>query len=209
MAGVSYTSKLSEPNCCNWIKAALAVFITKEGIEPFVCKEIREFQWKCLSEICYNNAIQAGRVCTSCNTENVVVCLSDRKCNAGRGTCVYHRRNQTQYLTSGCPNSICHNFKHKIQAAHRYSGPSYKNTDAKQWCTVPWEVAKCFMPPDGYKDKPSAKETDFNGIISVVINLTDFQAKISDDLSRRDNLFEKVQSFSLFCIGFAGTSNNL
>jgi hypothetical protein len=50
------------------------------------------------------------------------------------------------------------------------------------------------MPPDGYKEKASASETDFNGIISVILNHKDFQAKIHENLSNKTNIFEEVNN---------------
>ncbi|XP_053388599.1 myosin-2 heavy chain, non muscle-like, partial [Mercenaria mercenaria] len=177
----------------NWIKAGLGVLYTKEGITPFVYDEIQQFQQKCLSDICNNNGLVSGTTCSSCYTENVIVCPTNRICNVGRGTCKFHRTSATQYLPFGCPKKICHNFKKEIQNAHRYYGPSYKNTDASQWCSNPWEVVKCFMPPDGYKDASSAGETDCNGIISVIINYKAFQSKVKDDLSKKSSIFEQCR----------------
>ncbi|XP_053382072.1 uncharacterized protein LOC128549457 [Mercenaria mercenaria] len=187
MATPLYDPKLSGAKFKNWIKAGLGVLFTKEGIEPFVYDEIKQFQQKCLSDICNNNGLPAGTTCSSCCTENVIVCPTNRICNARRGICNFHRNSATQYLPSGCPNKICHNFKNEIQHAHRYYGPSYKNTDATQWCSNPWEVAKCFMPPDGYKDATKSADTDFNGIISVILNYGAFQSKISN----KNNIFEQ------------------
>ncbi|XP_053382092.1 uncharacterized protein LOC128549472 [Mercenaria mercenaria] len=191
MATPLYSSKLSGSKFKNWIKAGLGVLYTKQGIEPFVYDEIEQFQQKCLSDICNNNGLVAGTTCSSCCTENVIVCPTNRICNVGRGKCKFHRNSATQYLLAGCPNKICHNFKKEIQNAHRFCGPSYKNTDASQWCSNAWEVAKCFMPPDGYKDVTDAAETDFNGINSVIINYKAFQAKVQDDLSKKSNIFEQ------------------
>ncbi|XP_053382054.1 uncharacterized protein LOC123544517 isoform X1 [Mercenaria mercenaria] len=191
MATPLYDPKLSGAKFKNWIKAGLGVLFTKEGIEPFVYDEIKQFQQKCLSDICNKNGLPAGTTCSSCCTENVVVCPTNRICNARRGICNFHRNSATQYLPSGCPNKICHNFKNEIKHAHRYYGPSYKNTDATQWCSNPWEVAKCFMPPDGYKDATKSEETDFNGTISVILNYGAFQSKIYDDLSNKNNIFEQ------------------
>ncbi|XP_053383440.1 uncharacterized protein LOC123540065 [Mercenaria mercenaria] len=187
MATPLYDPKLSGTKFKNWIKAGLGVLLTKEGIEPFVYDEIEQFQQKCLSDICNNNGLPAGTTCSSCCTENVIVCPTNRICNARRGNCNFHRNSATQYLPSGCPNKICHNFKNEIQRSHRYYGPSYKNTDATQWCSNPWEVAKCFMPPDGYKDATKSADTDFNGIISVILNYGAFQSKISN----KNNIFEQ------------------
>ncbi|XP_053379795.1 uncharacterized protein LOC128548567 [Mercenaria mercenaria] len=191
MASASYSAKLSESKYTNWVKAGLTVLFTKEGIEPFVDDEIKEFQQKCLTDICNNNGLPVGSTCFSCCTENVVVCPTHRICNSGRGRCRFHRNTATQYLPNGCPNKICHSFKNEIQHAHRFFGPSYKNTDATQWCSNSWEVAKCFMPPDGYKDATSAAGTDFNGINSVIINCKRFQSKINDNLGIKNNIFEK------------------
>ncbi|XP_053378649.1 uncharacterized protein LOC128548219 [Mercenaria mercenaria] len=180
----------------NWMKAHLAVKITKEGIEPFVYDEIEQFQQKCLTDICKNNGLPVGTTCSSCCTENVVVCPTNRICNAGRGRCNFHRNSATQYRPSGCPNKICHNFKNEIQRAHRFYGAAYKNTDATQWCSNTWEVAKCFMPPDGYKNSTSATETDFNGIIAVLMNYRAFQSKVHADLSKQNNIFYQCREVS-------------
>jgi hypothetical protein len=184
----SYSPKLLEKKYNNWVKAQLAVFITKDGLTPFVCNEIQQFQQKCLDDICYNNGIFSGTICSGCSTENVVKCPTKGICIVGKGQCSFHKN--SNYILAGCPNMICHHFKSGIQKAHRYSGPSYKNTDATQWCSNSWEVAKCFMPPDGYKDKASATETDFNGIISVILNYKDFERKVHENL----NIFEEVNN---------------
>jgi hypothetical protein len=192
MASVLPDHKLSKSKFLNWIKAALAVHFTKEEIEPVVQDEIEQFQRRCLQDICTTNGLPAGSICTTCNTENVIVCPTDRICNAKRGKCKYHRNFATQYRPSGCPNNICHHMKSEIQKAHRFHGPSYKNTDATKWCNDTWEIAKCYLPPDGYTNASCAAETDFNGIISVIINHKELGAKISDDLSKKANAFDKV-----------------
>ncbi|XP_060562543.1 uncharacterized protein LOC132722128, partial [Ruditapes philippinarum] len=189
----SYSSKLSEKKYNNWVKAQLAVLFTKDGLEPFVCHEVQEFRLKCLDGICYNNGLISGTLCSNCCTENVIKCPTNRICNVGRGRCSYHRNAATRYNPAGCPNKICHNFTTEIQNVHRFYGPSYKNTDATQWCSNSWEIAKCFMPPDGYKDVVCAQETDFNGIISVIINYKDLQLKVHENLVNKNNIFEQAR----------------
>ncbi|XP_060575099.1 uncharacterized protein LOC132732643 [Ruditapes philippinarum] len=189
----SYSQKLSEKKYNNWVKAQLAVLFTKDGLEPFVCHEVQEFRLKCLNDICYNNRLISGTLCSNCCTENVIKCPTNRICSVGRGKCSYHRNAATRYNPAGCPNKICHNFSTETQNVHRYYGPSYKNTDATQWCSNSWEIAKCFMPPDGYKDIVSAHDTDFNGIISVIINHKDFQGKIHENLGNKNNIFEQAR----------------
>ncbi|XP_053382737.1 lamin-1-like [Mercenaria mercenaria] len=52
------------------------------------------------------------------------------------------------------------------------------------------------MPPDGYTDATNAAGTDFNGIISVIMNYEAFQSKIHDDLSKKYNIFEQGRDVS-------------
>jgi hypothetical protein len=205
MASVSLSKKLSNSRYNNWVKASLAVLITKEGIEPFVEDEIEQFQQKCLTDICNNQGLPSGTTCINCCTENVVNCPTKRICNVVNRTCRFHRN----FLPAVCQKKICHNFNTEIQKAHRYNGPSYKNTDATQWCSKSWEVAKCFMPPDGYKDAVSASETDFNGVNSVIINCRCFQTKVTDDLSKNGNIFDKVRQISLVFFFFFCHLNHL
>ena len=199
MAAVVPIPASSNSKILNWIKAALAILFTKEEIEPFVYNEIVQFQMKCLQNITSSNNLPVWTICSHCQTENVIPCPTNGICNVKHGKCKYHKDRTKQYNgSSGCPSHICHNMKSEIQNAHRYYGPSYKNTDATHWCNNPWEIAKCYMPPDGYKDISSATDTDFNGIISVIINHTDFEAKISEDLSKKNNIFEKVTNLYIF-----------
>ena len=201
MAGASQNPTISKSKFKNWIKAALAVLITKQEIEPVVYDEIEHFQKKCLQDIAIFNGLPIARTCSSCCTENVIACPTNGICKVKRGRCKYHRNNATKYRPSCCPDNICHNLKSEIEKAHRYHGPSFKNTDATKWCSNPWEIAKCFMPPDGYKNVGSAGETDFNGIISVIINYKEFEAKVTDNLSKPGNNFEQV-TFCFTCVQF-------
>jgi hypothetical protein len=192
MASVVPNPTLSKSKFLNWIKAALAILFTKEEIEPVVFNEVVQFQTKSLQDISTSHKLPAGSTCSNCSTENIVVCPTNRLCNVNRGKCSYHRNIATQFNPSGCPNNICHHMRSEIQVAHRFHGPSFKNTDATKWCNNAWEIAKCFMPPDGYKSVKNATETDFNGIISVIVNFKEFEAKINDDLSKKNNIFDKV-----------------
>ncbi|XP_053391604.1 uncharacterized protein LOC128554347, partial [Mercenaria mercenaria] len=193
MAARSYNPELSRSKFKNWIKAGLGILYTKEGIEPFVYDEIETFQKKCLKEIYDRCRLPTGTKCSSCRTENIVVCPTNRICNGDREKCRFHRNNATRYIISGCPKKICHNFVNKIKYAHRFRDPSFENTAATKWCSNPWEVAKCFMPPDGYKNVTNAAETDFDGLIGVIINYKAFQSKFHEDLSKTDNIVWKAR----------------
>ncbi|XP_052759951.1 uncharacterized protein LOC128202836 isoform X2 [Mya arenaria] len=92
-----------------------------------------------------------------------------------------------------CPTQICGEFRNKIFAAHRFGSPSWKNTRANLWCTSPWEMAKSFMPTEGYQDVTSFTDTDFNGIVNLMINCTEFQQSLSTSLSTNSNLLTKAR----------------
>lgn len=110
--------------------------------------------------------------------------------------------NLCQYPSKLC--SLCSKTGLYIWDNHRYqrgviyqegphNGPSWKNTECKNWCTNPWELAKCYMSTTGYKDVQSADTTDFNGIIGALYNCTWMQRYFQDDLSQAGNIFDKVR----------------
>ncbi|XP_052766385.1 uncharacterized protein LOC128207479 isoform X2 [Mya arenaria] len=80
-----------------------------------------------------------------------------------------------------------------IEGHHRSNGPSWKNTNANDWCSNPREVAKCFLPPDGYLNVQTADDTDINGIINLIINCKFFDNYFTDDLARPQNICTKVR----------------
>ncbi|KAH3753231.1 hypothetical protein DPMN_187865 [Dreissena polymorpha] len=94
--------------------------------------------------------------------------------------------------------SMCSNIRNRIWDNHRFKkerslkGPSWSNTDSTKWCTDSWELAKCYMPSTGYKDKTSAATTDFNGIIGAMYNCTWMQKYFTDDLNQDSNICKKV-----------------
>ncbi|KAH3749725.1 hypothetical protein DPMN_184235 [Dreissena polymorpha] len=57
----------------------------------------------------------------------------------------------------------------------------------------PMETCKIVLPPDRYADKHSAGDTDFNGIINVIINCTEFEAEFADDLRQTTNICVKAR----------------
>ncbi|XP_052776907.1 uncharacterized protein LOC128214463 [Mya arenaria] len=132
--------------------------------------------------------------CNSCRTTEIVPCNPKNKvCTSGK--CKFHMDQNTKQLilTRPCPNNICGSLRNAIKNKHRFGNPSWKNTDARKWCVNAWDVAKCFMPPDGYAEVDNESDTDLNGIISVYINCKDFQQYFIADLSNRQNICDKVR----------------
>ncbi|XP_060580889.1 uncharacterized protein LOC132737592 isoform X2 [Ruditapes philippinarum] len=137
----------------NFERAFLALHITKEGIRSAVSDKVESYYEEFLTDIYKKLNIDSGSKCGGCYTRNIVARPFTVNSNDD----------------SGCPKKICNYLKYKIKANHRNRKPNYDNTDAKQWYSNPWELAKCFMP-EGYRKVKSAAETDFFGVINVVIN---------------------------------------
>ncbi|XP_052244576.1 uncharacterized protein LOC127853827 [Dreissena polymorpha] len=95
-----------------------------------------------------------GSSCTSCTTANV-------------------------QQKKPCPRKICDQVCQKIIKEHRYNSLSWKNTSAQLWQTNYWEIAKCYFPPDGYAATSSIQDTDFNGVISFMLNCKRFDSSLS------------------------------
>lgn len=183
-----YSDILNNPDNQNWVKIALAVHITREGLLPVVKKTILQFQSSILKNIGRASA-DLPATCNSCETYHLLSCPTTGACSRATGRCKYHSAPPRP-----CPEGICNKFKAEIEANHRFRTPSWKNTDAKAWCTDSWQIAKCYMSPDGYSNVQSAEETDFNGIVNVFINCKRF-----DYLRGKERLFEEVNLDMLFC----------
>ncbi|XP_052806426.1 uncharacterized protein LOC128235661 [Mya arenaria] len=186
----SYKDILKEKDNQNWLKGSLALRITKAGLRGLVEGDSRRIQQNIYSSVLQARLLAAGTTCSLCLTEHVLPCPTKGLCSHPRN-CKYHI--SPIKIHRPCPSQICDDFRDEICAVHRYSGPSWKNTKANQWCTNHWQVAKCFMPPDGYDDVTSYDETDFNGIISVMINCTEFERRMSFSIGNQPNALTEAR----------------
>lgn len=162
----NYTDLLRSLENQNWAKCAVAVSITSEGLRDLVKKEIEVFRDNILTNVRQPSAF----TCNSCSTSDVLECPTNTVCKKYQGKCTFHT-----YPPSQCKNNICNKIRDEIIKEHLFGKPSWKNTDATKWCSDEWEIAKCYFPPNGYEDKHTAEETDFNGLISCIINCTLFK----------------------------------
>ncbi|XP_052284776.1 uncharacterized protein LOC127881122 [Dreissena polymorpha] len=97
--------------------------------------------------------------------------------NRKRNNCRFHQTKVFQQC------QICDQVKQKIISFHRFYNPSWRNTKAERWATEPWEIGKCYLPPDGYKGVSVVQESDLNGILSLMLNCTHFETCLSASLS--------------------------
>ncbi|XP_053378893.1 uncharacterized protein LOC123526342 isoform X2 [Mercenaria mercenaria] len=179
----------------NWLRGALAVLFAKQGLQSFVVDELTQFQRDLLTLIFKNNNLPTGtRVCTNCTTENVLKCRTHNFCPKGR-QCNMHDASVPDKTPKPCPNNICHAVKDAIRREHRYNGPSWKNANAKGWCTDVTEIAKCYMP-DGYTNVTTITDTDFNGILAVILNNKRFKSKMTAPLNSPVNVCTEAREVS-------------
>jgi hypothetical protein len=183
--------KLNTESFIYWLKLGLAIQYTKEAIEPAIINDTDQFQEEILKDVYTKKGVCRGTTCCSCRTENLVPCPTRDFCTKGKkAQCKVHSQPGNQNRV--CPNNICDTFMYKIRDEHRYFKPSWKNCNAERLCAEPIQIAKCFMPKDGYADVTSFDDVDFNGVLNVIINNKRFQAKFADDLSNSKNIVTEV-----------------
>ncbi|KAH3811454.1 hypothetical protein DPMN_139864 [Dreissena polymorpha] len=170
----SLADVFTESERTNWLKAWLAIDIAKSGLEQFV-----ENEAKILHDSIYNGILISGAVaCIGCHTANLIKCPSSGICKKRGAQCInMHDAALKQPRT--CPVNVCNKVLVEIVKRHKYSNPSWKNTLANQWATSPWQIAMAYLPPDGYTGKCSVQDTDFNGIISFMMNCKHFDNMFS------------------------------
>jgi hypothetical protein len=176
----------------NWLKGALAVLFAKEGLLDLVEHEIIDFQRHLLQTVYTQKGIPSGTTCSVCTTANVLSCPTAGFCSKGKRCKVHDSKVPDKKPNKACPNGLCSYIRDAIKNEHRFKGPSWKNTDARKWCSDAFELSKCFLPPDGYSDKTCLPDTDFNGILAVVINNNRFQRKMSVNLGLEPNICTEV-----------------
>ncbi|KAH3783299.1 hypothetical protein DPMN_161234 [Dreissena polymorpha] len=156
----------TEPERTNWLKAWLAIDISKSGLEQFVENEAKTLHGNIYNAVWAS--VQAQVSCTGCHIANLLICHSQGICNKrgayGLRTSMHHTAlKQPQ----PCPANVCNKVIDAIEKQHRFLNPSWKNIKANYWTSNPWEIAKAYLPPDGYTENISVRDTDFNGIISL------------------------------------------
>ncbi|KAH3777867.1 hypothetical protein DPMN_179315 [Dreissena polymorpha] len=160
MAATTNIFKDKETN--NWFKACIALNVTKEGLTNFVEMTMKKVH------------AAIGSSCGQCTIEQLFPCSTQGLCNKRkRNSCSFHK----SYLPQQC--HICEQVKLGIISYHRFKGPSWKNTNAQGWKSNWWDIAKCYLPPQGYADMSSVQESDFNAVINIILNCTDFKNYLS------------------------------
>ncbi|KAH3826250.1 hypothetical protein DPMN_128146 [Dreissena polymorpha] len=156
------TNIFTDKQTNNWFKACIALNLTKDGLTDFVVTELLNVQ------------TIVGRSCGHCFIQNLIPCPT-------QDVCKKRKQNKCSFHNSQQPKSChtCDKVKQNITLLHRFKGPSWANTKAELWAMDPWEIGKCYLPRDGYSSVSSVQESDFNGVVSIVLNCTHFQTCLS------------------------------
>ncbi|KAH3844147.1 uncharacterized protein LOC127872720 isoform X3 [Dreissena polymorpha] len=182
----SLADVFTEKERTNWLKAWLAVDIAKSGLDNFA-----ETEAKTLHANIYNAAwssVQAPAVCIGCHTANLLKCPTQGICNKrGANSSCKAMHDTAAKQPRPCPTNVCNKVLDEIKTLHKFASPSWKNTRAQQWAQNPWQIAKAYLPPDGYTGKSSVQDTDFNGIISFMMNCKHFDSKFSFPIAPEKN----------------------
>ncbi|XP_052251519.1 uncharacterized protein LOC127858418 isoform X2 [Dreissena polymorpha] len=194
-----YKDIIRNPETLYWFKAAMGVKISRDCLLEIVKEISRECYDNIRREIKQYHGVLESDVCNQCHTPNVLPCdPTNICCKRYRGKCAFHEI----YKQRNCPNNLCdeickqivkqHRFRSQ-QNPHSFKGPTWINTDASKWCSEPWQISKCFISKDGYKDANQAESTDFNGIVNVMYNCEYFQTYFKDDLTQQENVCTKAR----------------
>ncbi|KAH3795514.1 hypothetical protein DPMN_149069 [Dreissena polymorpha] len=170
----------------NWLKAWLAMDIFKSGVEDFVEKEAKRLH-TCIYQTVWSS-LDAPVACIGCHTANLLKCPTPGICNRrGVHSICRSMHNTASKQPRPCPLHVCNKVLEEIVKSHKYSRPSWKNTNANLWARNPWEIAKAYLPPDGYIGTSSSQDTDLNGILCLMMYCTHFDSKFSFIISTGKN----------------------
>ncbi|XP_052233042.1 uncharacterized protein LOC127845905 [Dreissena polymorpha] len=179
----SLSAVFTEAERTNWLKAWMAVDIAKSGLEQFVDNEAKTLHTNIYNTIWSSS--QGAAACIGCHTANLLKCPTQGVCKkkGAHGNCTSMHDNAAKQPRP-CPANVCTKVHDEIVKQHAFSNPSWKNTSASQWAKHPWEIAKAYFPPDGYVGKTSVQDTDFNAIISFMMNCNQIHNKLSFTIAR-------------------------
>ena len=124
-------------------------------------------------------------------TKNVIDDLHrDIKTKVGPGTCTGTSAcNRKGGKPPSCPS--CDLWVKEIKLQNK-GQLQWKNADPTKWDKDPWEIAKCFMNPQGSKASSAAvtgpDKTDLSGMLNVLINCKKFRNDHISDIKLAENV---------------------
>ncbi|XP_060570211.1 uncharacterized protein LOC132728569 [Ruditapes philippinarum] len=180
-----------------WVKAVLGFRYLADGLAPF-CNDLAIKQHQHIRDsIQQSKSIPPTVTCGTCQVETLkpdhkkVMNAGKRECPLGQVKCsCFFPKDKN----AACPENICGAIYDYIikNCASTPPAPNWKNTNAQQWSVHPWSICKCFIDAPGYKEKPSAYDTDCAGLIHVILNNIYFHSHFGCNFTG-SNIFTKVR----------------
>ncbi|XP_053390028.1 uncharacterized protein CXorf38 homolog [Mercenaria mercenaria] len=170
----------------NWVRAGLGIKYVKEGLEPFCDHLVNHQHISILDKVKQKHNLSTVS-CGLCDVRTLQpdhVQTKFRQCPLGQTNCNCLRPGGK----ASCPSNVCGAIYDEIIKHHASTPPApyWRNTDAHQWCTEPWAVAKCFINAPGYEQKKSVLEIDCSGLLHLLINNIEFHQYIKCVISGND-----------------------
>ena len=184
---MDYNKQLENPEFRNWVKSALALKFTQQGITGFIQKTTKSIHTNVLK------GLGKKGNCGVCSTPNILRCPTYGLCKVKHGTCSFH--NCPSLQPRQCPNNICDDIRQEIVKRQRYpSSVQWTNTDATKWSSEYWEFAKCYLPY-GSAGVKNETEADLSGLLTLIINCKDVDTYLTAkvDPGKKD-VYHKVCS---------------
>ncbi|XP_053389288.1 uncharacterized protein LOC128552283 [Mercenaria mercenaria] len=189
---MEHRAQLENRKYRNWVRAGLGIKYVKEGLEPFCDHLVNQQHIAILDKVKHKHNLSTV-TCGLCDVRTLQpdhVQSKTRQCPLGQMYCnCQHPRGKIS-----CPNKVCGAIYDEIIQLHASTPPApyWRNTDAQQWCTEPWAVAKCFINAPGYEQKIKAVEFDCPGLLHVLLKNQDFQQHIKCTVTGTD-VFSRVR----------------
>ena len=178
---MDYSKELENPEFRNWVKSALGLKFTQQGLIDFIAKYMK---------IIHTYIYRMFNTCASCTTPNILPCPSIGVCKIKQGSCSFH--NSLVLKTRTCPNNVCDDIRKEITKMHRYNLVQWTNTDASKWASDYWEIAKCFLPY-GYSAVTNVTEADLSGLLALIINCKEIDKSLTAKVDPgKNDLYHKV-----------------
>ncbi|WAR31405.1 hypothetical protein MAR_033947 [Mya arenaria] len=175
----------------NWVRTIIGLNATKTCLAGFAEDVMLKLREHARNEVVKRNRLCKFVSCSQCSIADLLPCPTYDVCFNKSGACKFHVN-----TPKVCPNSVCNVILEYIIKSHRHHSPSWRNTEPSLWFTNSWEIAKCFLPPDGYKDVKSAEETDFDGIACVIKNCLMFENVTGQNMARSNSSLSKALAVS-------------
>ncbi|XP_053388304.1 dynein heavy chain-like protein 2 [Mercenaria mercenaria] len=190
---MDHRAQLENKKYRNWVRAGLGFKYVKDGLEPFCDHLVNQQHVDIIDKVKqkHNLSAVACRLCDVRTLQPDHVQAKNRLCPLGQTHCnCLHPRGKTS-----CTNNVCGAIYDEIIRRHASTPPApyWRNTDAHQWCTEPWAVAKCFINVPGYEQKTRATDFDCSGLLHLLINNLEFHHHIQCIIDGNDAFSRVLQ----------------